>query len=485
MIADHLITQIGSLLSAPDRQRVLDHVLEHIRLMIGDAAAEEESFRFLEDTSSSDPSFEAFRFIVSLVDHPVWIRRERAAEVLLWLVDLNSAYADLSIDLAFQTSVGFAADVLCGILDILSRDAPVGVWERVRERVDLESILGQVRHSGRFATLYLITKRARDAGSESARVAHARVASMIRDGAIALYAAEDMSLPRWADCITHCWKRLERLDVTTRELRDDLQSRLAAVCHPYGIGDVYDLEAAVSASFRAPARMPLNRWQAKVHFALSTALFPYISVRNIELVTEALCVFSPTAPCRSRSAEYTPPELACSPSMTDYSSLIGEGEFYYLHYYGIHQDAQGQMQEVSVVAVVVPSAMRRRGFVLPDIEATFRSSEHPVEQPLALPHETCCHVIPEFVFFGSFPPAYILPQFQELASIRPDDMRRVCWRQGRAKETEHYGAPYDEGCFLAVRKKVLVLPGDRKLAWIVVIDGKLRAMIDAENNELC
>jgi hypothetical protein len=68
VIADRVITQVGSLLSGMDRQRILDHVLEHIRLMIGDAAAEEESFRILCDASSPDPSSEVFRFIIWLVD---------------------------------------------------------------------------------------------------------------------------------------------------------------------------------------------------------------------------------------------------------------------------------------------------------------------------------------------------------------------------------------------------------------------------------
>ena len=63
-------------------------------------------------------------------------------------------------------------------------------------------------------------------------------------------------------------------------------------------------------------------------------------------------------------------------------------------------------------------------------------------------------------------------------------MRRISWKRGRAKETENYGAPFDEGCALAVRKSAVVLPEDRKWAWIVVIDGKVRAMVDAENTEL-
>jgi hypothetical protein len=71
-----------------------------------------------------------------------------------------------------------------------------------------------------------------------------------------------------------------------------------------------------------------------------------------------------------------------------------------------------------------------------------------------------------------------------LTSLTPEHVRRVSWRKGRAKETKHYGAPYEEGCALAVPKSGVLLPDDKKLAWIIVIDDEVRAMVDAENNAL-
>jgi len=52
------------------------------------------------------------------------------------------------------------------------------------------------------------------------------------------------------------------------------------------------------------------------------------------------------------------------------------------------------------------------------------------------------------------------------------------------KGPEQYGVPCHEGCILAVRKSSVVLPDGVKLAWIIVIDGEVKAMIDAENNDL-
>lgn len=256
------------------------------------------------------------------------------------------------------------------------------------------------------------------------------------------------------------------------------------MCDPYSVDEVHELETAVLASFRARRHKLLNRWGAKVHFSLNAALFPYVSVQNIERVAEALRIFSPTAPCRTRSPEYSPPEFAWSAATTDYSSIVGEGDFHYLHYRGIHHNNEGEMHELIVVAIIVPSSMRRRGLFLPEIRATFRSSEHPSDETGALAHETCRHVTPAFIFFGSFTPACLLIQFEQLASYGAEHLRAMNWRRRRAKDLEHNGAPYDEGCSLAVRKSAVVLPEDRKLAWIIVIDGQIQALVDAENNEL-
>ena len=92
-------------------------------------------------------------------------------------------------------------------------------------------------------------------------------------------------------------EKLEELELVTRELVNDLTQEMAAACSPFGIQDVYDLEDAVSNSFRVPADWPLNRWEARVHFALNRAIFPFVSLKELDSVARILRVFNPSAPC--------------------------------------------------------------------------------------------------------------------------------------------------------------------------------------------
>ena len=71
MPAQHLIEKIGPLLTGDESHRLIDVVIDHIRLMVGDATPQIESFKFLaDDVSEQNSSLEFFRLIVWLCNHP-------------------------------------------------------------------------------------------------------------------------------------------------------------------------------------------------------------------------------------------------------------------------------------------------------------------------------------------------------------------------------------------------------------------------------
>ncbi len=380
-----------------------------------------------------------------------------------------------------------SADALCGVLDVLSFESPIETWRQVEEAIDLDDVLEDNRHTSRLFTLYQLALRAHEAGASSAELASHRIASLFRPGVIQLAFVEDVRLPKWADCIASHWRQLEELNIVTRELANDLTEEITAACTPFDVQDVCDLEDAVSDSFGAPKDWPLNRWEARVHFALNRALFPYASLEKLESITRVLRVFNPSAPCRSRSSDFEPPDVLACLSATgppNHSVLIGDSSNYYLHYREFSEDAHNVPHDIEILAVTIPSATRRRSFFLPEIEAVFRSTERPISERETLPHETCYHVQPEVTLFGAFTAAHPTPRFADLASCDSQEFTRTNWRIGRSCEFQYFGRPLREGCLLSVRKSAISLPDDQKLAWIVTVDGEVQTMIDEDNNEL-
>ncbi len=76
----HLIGKVGSLLTGAESQQLIDSVIEHVRLMVGDATKEIKDFGFLIDSEpEQSPGVELFRFIVWMCNHPQGLRRDRAA----------------------------------------------------------------------------------------------------------------------------------------------------------------------------------------------------------------------------------------------------------------------------------------------------------------------------------------------------------------------------------------------------------------------
>jgi hypothetical protein len=490
-IAEHLILKLGSLLGEHDRRLALHHVNEHVGLMVGDASRNCASFEFLgAPRSGVDESIEAFSFVLWLIDHPKWIRRERAATVTAWLVGAEPMYLQRAMEAAFSRDEGYVVELLCGVLDDLSRKDPIAIWNHLSQVVEPGAIFEQCRDVSRIAILHRIAERAGAMGSTSALEAASRIVSAFRAGAITLDSTQgQLSLPDWAACIEPELAALERSGAITGEVRQSLEAELTELCAPLTITHAFALENAVALSFRESPRNTLSRWRAKVRHALNSALVPYASALNFRQVEGDLRILNPAIPermlnpgFRSHSAAIlgwlegrSPPDL-----------VVSTEESYLLSYQEMTQ--RGDEQKtcfLEVVAVVVSASLRKRGLFIPPLTSYFKSTELPrVEGAAALPHETCLRVNPTTAFFGMLTPAVPLPRFANLINAAGSDFSRLAWREGRSADPRFFGRPSHEGCLLAVKKDAAQLPAGQKLAWVVRIDGEPVAMTDAENNRL-
>ncbi len=489
-LAEHLIANVTDLLNEYERSQLLQYVIDHVHLMVGDATNEIAMFGFLSEEPRCDASAELFKFVFWLLDHPKWLRRDKAAGMVAWLVETEPGNLKEAVKEAFSMVTGYSADILCGVLDEMSTRQPRPLWDRLFPFLDLEDIFQNCQHVGRLAVLHRIAEKAGKSGSDTGMEVASRVVEQFRLGKIEFADSDtDFYLPRWATCVKSEWEKLDQFGLLTNELVCRFEEKMSEICAPLSVHENWILENAVSTSFREKTDRNLNRWEARVRFALNIAIFPYASRRNFLKIEAALRIFNPSLPERTLIPGFASPAdavLKAISSGINYSDAIGNEEFFFLDYHEMTElGKDGNLVYIEVLAVVVPSlSVRMGGFILSSLNKYFRSKELPNFSSVTTDHETCWHLKPDFAFFGSFTPGFPLPIFKKLIRAQDSDFFRVNWRNGKLSEMHYCGCPVQEGCLLAVKRTAVILPDGKKLAWIIRMNGEVITIIDSKKNKL-
>lgn len=481
-LAQHMIGRVGKLLTADESRRTIDIVIEHVRLMVGDATAEIEKFRFLADGSPEEsPAIELFRMVVWLCDHPEGLRRDRAAALLLWLLDRSPELLPVAIKSAFSMEEGYGPDVLCGMLDGASHRDPMPIWKEVASSMDVAATATKLIHLSRRVVLMRLATRAAASGSGSAEV----VAKTIRESFTGKRRiGENPPLPPWATSLAHEWRLLESLVDKDGQLA--WIKALTDLCAPVSIVDSRAIEESVSTCFRQHASRPLNRWESRLRFALNIGLGSKSSARDAEDVEVILRIYNPSHPERTVVPKANPvtAQLLAAIDTGDFSTVLTATESLLLNYHDnvVKKDENGAIH-IQVLCVMVPSA-RKRGLFAPRLEQSFTSREIPRPTVVKNPLETCCHLEPNVVFFGTYTPAIPLPTFQAMTGAKDADFIRENWRTGRRHQFRAFGQPQQEGCSLSIPRQFVKTPAGFKFAWMIWVDGNLSAFVDEHNNSL-
>jgi hypothetical protein len=339
-----------------------------------------------------------------------------------------------------------------------------------------------------LAVLHRIAKRAGSSGATAFEVA-SLIEEQFRSGAIDLGARNvQCILPQWANCISRDWEFLDQLGLASAELISRLEENLAQIYTPLDVREAWYLERSVSTSFREKPNKRLNRWEAKVRFSLSTALFPYASKRNFREIESALRIFNPSVPERTLTPGFVSPGETIINAIAagdDYAGAIGDAEYFFLNYHeAMVRGEDSQSVYVEVLAVVVPSSFIRSRSFIPASQASFSSTGLPDFNSVTTPFDTCLQLEPDFALFGSFTPAFPLSMFMDMIKAKSGDFFRVNWRNGRSSDVHDCGRPFREGCMLAVKRTAVHLPDGNKLAWILKVNGDTVAIVDLQNNQL-
>lgn len=477
---EFLIQEIGSLFTAEESSGVLDSVIDHIRLIVGDATKEIQSFDFLaENILEPNSNIEIFKFIVWLCDHPKWLRRNRASAMLLWLIEQMPEFLHEAVKIAFSMREGYGPEVLCGVLDGASVRQPEMIWDNIVSVLDLTRVTQELHHVSRMVVLERLASRAKKTGSLSAQFA----IDLIKKSFIGKFKTGDPpKLPIWANNLGWEWGQLSSL--MALESVVDWEKELQKLCFPLNITDTLTLENAVSSSFQEGKNVPLNRWTSKLYYALNMALWKHVSFDQACIIETILRVYNPSQPERTVQGmenSYTD-QLISAIETGDYSVVLGSNETVVLNYHDLAVNAsEDGVHHIEILCLLAP-ASNQWGPFRPQLEQSFWSSELPRESTVKMPFETCCRLKIKCVFFDSFTPATPLLFFQNLVGAEEKDFIRQNWRYGRRNSIRGFGRPERSGCSLSISRKVLNIPSGFKLAWIIWFNGKIEAFVDEYNN---
>jgi len=480
--AQHLIGKVGPMLTDAEGLLLLDTVIDHIRLVVGEAPQEIQAFAFfIEDAAEGAPEVEFFRFIVWLCNHPQWLRRDRAAAMLLWLVEHVPELFPEAVSAAFSMDEGYGPDVLCGVFDGASARDPVAVWDKIAGVLDLTEVTQELQHVSRMAVLERLAARADKTGSQPAKSAMGLIKASFTGER---RTSDNLKLPIWAGRLAKEWRQFAKLvdiDFVTAWERE-----LEQLCSPLSITDALSLETAVSTTFRENHNRPFNRWESKLRHALNRALWPHVSRHDASVVEAILRIYNPSQPERTvvgMSNAFTD-KLIAAIQLGDYSAVLGSNETLLLNYHDVAvKPSKDGAFHLEVLCLLQPISDQRGSFG-PRLDQSFRSSELPLASTVKTPFETCCRLELEVVFFGPFTPATPLSIFQNFVGTKSEDFVRQNWRYGRRNEVRGFGQPDKCGCSLSVPRSAVKVPAGLKLVWIIWLDDQVVSVIDEYNNEL-
>lgn len=474
-IAEHLIDAITAMASPDESMKILRCAIEHVSLMVGDADVQISDYDFLSREENQDVSDVLFDLLVWLIDHPTKLRREKAADVLAWVIKGSEKYLQKCIEAAFAMTYGFAADVLCEIMDEVSETDPIGFWGSLTSVIDLSDELGKLRHVGRLSALLTIAHRASKLGSVSAEDLLKKVQSALIGGATSSVRSENvlLTLPAWATSVSEPWRKLKAMGVIDVSTLDRFVVEMERLCAPLDVQTAGQLEIQVLKSFKASELDRLNRWESKVRFALNVAVLANVTSANIKSVAAVLSVTNPSdlAATRKATLQSRAPAILEGLARQSSQAVSGYEDECYLHYLEV-LEFRGRPLTIEITAVMTSNYNGGRA-EFPSEKSLFDSVELPPSEVALSTHDTCYRVRPTAAFLGSFTPAYPQPAFAKLTGATDKDFSRENWRIGKRHTHDLIGIPMYEGSMLTVKRSVLQrLRPSWGIAWVVFVNGQ-------------
>ncbi|AAP85916.1 AVAST type 1 anti-phage system protease Avs1b (plasmid) [Cupriavidus necator H16] len=469
--AYHLINLIGPKLDASQRTQLLSVATEHVREMVGSAPS--EAFSYIGATKPVSASDALLELLLWALDHPSWERRDTAAAMVLWLLRSDDALMARLARLAFSMDSGSRADVAAGALDILSRETPASLWERVVRFVDVNEVVRACTHAGRFATLLRIADRASNKGVASA----ADAVKVLRAKPIAHPSPEDPAKSRLhADhvppSLTASWRELTRLGILNDAALQRAASILQDSCGPYALSDVQQLDSLAARRHGEWAGVVPDRWAARVRFALNVALFAPASIEQLAKIEAALRIYNPESLVEPPDGRRLVAGLIDAMESGNETRFLPSSDDLVFLDVQCYLERRRQVIKVDLTSHLLPPGQREPNS---GQLGTFKPTELPRPGP-SDQLTVCGRVKPGLAHFGALTPAIANPQFVDLLRAPPSAMVRYHWRDGSTVRTRGVSRRH-EVSILAIRRDALTLPAGWRMQWMLRINGQVRAVL--------
>ncbi len=470
-IASRLTELFANKFSPEQHAYVMSIAIEHITQIIGETSS--ERFSYIGAGPSDDASEAALELILWTLDHPQWERRDSAAAMLLWLLRSSDTYVKDVAALACSMRTENRADMASAVLDKLSSEKPVALWQRISPHLDANRIVDQCQHAGRYAALIRIADRAASHQEPSA----AAFASLLREKFLSTSPSSTGEQPTvpgyWPPSLKPTWQELIKTGTLTDAAMQRFESVLADVCAPVEVSVAHELEKLLANGFREPPTFPLGRWAGRLRYAMHVALFPFACEERIFQIEAALRTYNPASligPANGRELIENLTHAVLNGREESY--LPSDNNLVYLDLQCVMEWERNivQVELLSRLVPPMPQAMR------PPFEKSFKSIESPHsghDPRLAV----CGRVHPVITYFGSLTPAVPTPQFLQLLGVSSSATVRYHWRDGASVQTRSAGRRF-EASMLAVRRAAFALPPGWRMSWALCVNGEIVTTLD-------
>ncbi len=468
--ANHLIDQLAAIATRDERATLAQIVIEHVETIIGCNEVKNGDYESLEDTYADDVSTSLIQLLMYTLDHPQWLRREKAAEMVLWLLESHPEYIPIVGPAAFTMESTNCPDIICGVLDHLSQSSAKKLWNQLAPALNFEDIRDSCKHIGRRTVLLQIVDRAIRQDVTNA----IEIKDLLREEMpLSLESTNNSTItkaacPEWALVAGHQWHELGSMGLATTELVAGVRKVLESVCAPIELETYIELERLLAEGFRDNLEHPLGRWMAKIRYALQVTLFTTVTKDLFPRIEQILRPYNPTRINRFRITNFSSPTKGWITALRNQKGNIKpiNGSDVYLDFLE-RVWIEGQWKLFRLTAFFYDPKVHS---IHPPQLACFSSTEQ-AKLDDASWFDCCVSVDGVGAFFGSFTPAIPSNTLMKITGATSADIHRAYWRSGRAPISLG-GGPEHEGCSLSIKSNALRTINGAQLAWVYQVDGR-------------
>jgi hypothetical protein len=471
-IASHLISLVGKKVDATQQATLLAVAIDHVRQIIGDASP--APFAYIGNSMAGGASEALLELLLWTLDHPAWERRDSGAAMVLWAARTNGDLLSTLAPLAVSTERRNRADIASATLDILSREDPAGLWQRIEPHIELARVLEHCWHVGRFTTFMRIAERASKCGVGSAVTAFNTLQERFPEDCPISTPAPAKGLPGFVPPTLHkLWHDLSRLGVLTEDALQAFEAQIIDACAPLTVEIACELESLVAEGGREDPTLPTGRWASTVRYALNTALFHPMPVSKLRRAEALLRTYNPESLLEPEDGRGLLTSLVvCVQNGSERNYQPSNRNLVFLDFQCV-LEMEKRNVHVELTSHLVPPGQAQP---VPPTPPTFKATELPrpgPDEPIAV----CGRVLPTNAYFGCFSPAIPTPRFLQLVRAEASSTVRYHWRDGGTVTSLASSRRY-EATLLAIERDALALPEGWQMRWILRVNGTVRAILN-------